>query len=134
VPPLALGDWPRTRSPTKVCDLNPFKGIRVRAGDPRAQKKRRPIRVFSFQEMHRFAKAAGRHEALVRTFTDTGMRLGEVLPLRAEDFDGETLQVAAPPMRGRSSMAPRPTMERGAPAASSQSSRPSRGGAKPSST
>lgn len=43
--------------------------------------------------MHRFAKAAGRYEALVRTFTDTGMRLGEVLPLRPEDFDGETLQV-----------------------------------------
>lgn len=77
----------------EVCDLNPFKGIRVRASDPRAQKKRRPIRVFSFEEMHRFAKAAGRYEALVRTFTDTGMRLGEVLPLRAEDFDGETLQV-----------------------------------------
>ena len=43
--------------------------------------------------MHRFAKAAGRYEALVRTFTDTGMRLGEVLPLRPQDFDGETLQV-----------------------------------------
>lgn len=77
----------------EVCDLNPFKGIRIRANDPRAQKKRRPIRVFSFEDMHRFAKAAGRHEALVRTFTDTGMRLGEVLPLRREDFDGETLQV-----------------------------------------
>lgn len=77
----------------EVCDLNPFKGIRVRANDPRARKKRRPIRVFSFDEMHRFAKAAGRYETLVRTFTDTGMRLGEVLPLRPEDFDGETLQV-----------------------------------------
>jgi integrase len=77
----------------EVCDLNPFKGIRIRANDPRAKKKRRPIRVFSFEEMHRFAKAAGRYEALVRTFTDTGMRLGEVLPLRPEDFDGETLQV-----------------------------------------
>jgi integrase len=77
----------------EVCDLNPFKGIRIRASDPRAQKKRRPIRVFSFDEMHGFAKAAGRYEALVRTFTDTGMRLGEVLPLRAEDFDGDTLQV-----------------------------------------
>lgn len=64
----------------EVCDLNPFKGIRIRASDPRARKKRRPIRVFSFEEMHRFAKAAGRYEALVRTFTDTGMRLGEVLP------------------------------------------------------
>jgi integrase len=77
----------------EVCDLNPFKGIRIRANDPRAQKRRRPIRVFTFEEMHAFAKSAGRYETLVRTFTDTGMRLGEVLPLRPEDFDGETLQV-----------------------------------------
>jgi integrase len=27
--------------------------------------------------MHRFAKAAGRYEAMVRVFTDTGLRLGE---------------------------------------------------------
>jgi integrase len=77
----------------EVADLNPFKGVRIRANDPRAKKKRRPIRVFSFEEMHRFAKAAGDYEALVRVFTDTGMRLGEVLPLRREDFDGETLKV-----------------------------------------
>ncbi len=77
----------------EVADLNPFKGVRIRANDPRAKKKRRPIRVFSFEEMHRFAKAAGRYEAMVRVFTDTGLRLGEVLPLRPEDFDGETLQV-----------------------------------------
>ena len=77
----------------EVCDLNPFKGVRIRANDPRAKKKPKPIRVFSFEEMHRFAKAAGRYEAMVRVFTDTGMRLGEVLPLRREDFDGETLQV-----------------------------------------
>jgi hypothetical protein len=44
----------------EIADLNPFKGVRVRAGDPRATKKRRPIRVFSFEEMHAFAKAAGR--------------------------------------------------------------------------
>ena len=77
----------------EVCDLNPFKGIRIRANDPRAKKKRRPIRVFSFEEMHAFAKAAGRYQALVRTFTDTGMRLGEVLPLHRDDFDGETLRL-----------------------------------------
>jgi integrase len=77
----------------EVCDLNPFKGIRIRANDPRARKKRRPIRVFSFEQMHDFAKAAGRYEAMVRVFTDTGMRLGEVLPLHREDFDGDTLQV-----------------------------------------
>lgn len=77
----------------EVADLNPFKGVRVRANDPRAKKKRRPIRVFSFEQMHAFAKAAGSYEAMVRVFTDTGMRLGEVLPLRVEDFDGETLKV-----------------------------------------
>lgn len=77
----------------EVADLNPFKGVRVRAGDPRAKKKKRPIRVFSFEEMHAFAKAGGPYEAMVRVFTDTGMRLGEVLPLRRVDFDGETLQV-----------------------------------------
>lgn len=77
----------------EVCDLNPFKGFRIRANDPRAKKKPRPIRVFTFEEMHRFAKAAGRYEAMVRVFADCGLRLGEVLPLRREDFDGETLQV-----------------------------------------
>jgi integrase len=77
----------------EVADLNPFKGVRVRSNDPRAKKKRRPIRVFSFEQMHAFAKAAGRYEAMVRVFTDTGMRLGEVLPLRVEDFGGETLKV-----------------------------------------
>jgi integrase len=77
----------------EVADLNPFKGVRVRANDPRAKKKRRPIRVFSFERMHAFAKAAGRYEAMVRVFTDTGMRLGEVLPLQRDDFDGETLKV-----------------------------------------
>jgi integrase len=30
---------------------------------------------------------------MIRVFTDTGLRLGEVLPLRREDFDGKTLQV-----------------------------------------
>jgi len=77
----------------EVAELNAFKGVRIRANDPRAKKKRRPIRVFSFEQMHAFAKAAGRYEALVRTFTDTGMRLGEVLPLHRDDFDGETLRL-----------------------------------------
>jgi integrase len=77
----------------EVGDLNPFKGVRIRASDPRAQKRPRPIRVFTFEQMHAFAKAAGNYEAMVRVFTDTGLRLGEVLPLRPQDFDGETLQV-----------------------------------------
>lgn len=60
----------------EVCDLNPFKGIRIRANDPRARKKPRLIRVFTFEEMHRFAKSAGRYEAMVRVFTDCGLRAG----------------------------------------------------------
>src|ERR1043166_709031 len=43
--------------------------------------------------MHPSAKGAGPLEPMVRVFTDTGMRLGEVLPLRREDFDSETLKV-----------------------------------------
>jgi integrase len=85
----------------EVCDLNAFKGIRIRANDPRAKKKPRPIRVFTFEEMHRFAKAAGHYEAMVRVFTDCGLRLGEVLALRREDFDGETLQVRRTTHEGR---------------------------------
>jgi hypothetical protein len=77
----------------EVTDLNPFKGVRIRAGDPRAKKKRRPIRVFSFEEMHRFAKAAGRYEAMVRIFTDTGMRLGGGPAPAQGGLDGETLRV-----------------------------------------
>jgi integrase len=111
----------------EICDLNPFKGIRIRASDPRARKRRRPIRVFSFEEMHCFAKAAGRYEALVRTFTDTGMRLGEVLPLRARTSTARPSRFAAPPTRGRSSRAPRPTTARKARAGSSRSRRPSPG-------
>lgn len=38
---------------------------------------------------------------MVRLFTDTGMRLGEVLPLRREDFNGETLQVRCTAHEGR---------------------------------
>jgi integrase len=77
----------------EVADLNPFKGLRIRANDPRARKGRRPVRVFSFDQMHAFAEAAGPYETMVRVFADTGMRLGEVLPLQGQDFDGETLVV-----------------------------------------
>jgi integrase len=77
----------------EIAERNPFKGVRVRANDPRVRKRLRPIRVFSFEAMHHFAMAAGAHEAIVRVFTDAGLRLGEVLPLRRSDFDGRTLRV-----------------------------------------
>lgn len=85
----------------EVIGGNPFKGLRVRASDPRARKPRRPVRVFGFAEMHRFARASGPHEAMVRVFTDTGLRLGEVLPLRREDFDGASLHIRRTAHEGR---------------------------------
>ena len=93
----------------EVCDLNPFKGVRSAPTTREQRKKPRSIRVFSFEEMHRFAKAAGRYETMVCVFTDTGLRLGEVLPLRHKDYDGETLQVRRTAHEGESPRAPRPT-------------------------
>jgi len=43
----------------EIADLNPFKGVRVRANDPRAKKQRRPIRVFSFEECTASPKRQG---------------------------------------------------------------------------
>ena len=71
----------------EVAEMNPFRGLRVSANDPRAKKRPREVRVFSFAQMHSFAAAAGRDwEAMIRTFSDTGMRLGEVLPLERGDL------------------------------------------------
>jgi integrase len=89
-------------------EVNPVKGVRVRANDPRIRRPRRAVRVFSFEEMHEFAAAArrawiARHptsaghapviEVLVRTFADTGARLGEVLPLRRTGLKSGTFEI-----------------------------------------
>jgi hypothetical protein len=118
----------------EVCDLNPFKGIRIRANDPRAQKKPRPIRVFTFEEMHRFAKAAGRYEAMVRVLTDCGLRLGEVLPYVAKTSTAKPSRSVAPPTRVRFSTVPRPTTASPTPAAPFQCRQRSLGCSKPKST
>jgi integrase len=88
----------------ELADVNPVKGVVIRANDPRVKKQPRPLRVFSFDEMHAFAATAGtawlaekQHravgyvpvvQALVRMFSDSGLRLGEILPLERGDFDG----------------------------------------------
>lgn len=99
-------------------DQNPFRGLRVRASDPRITKPPKEIRVWSFQEMHDFADSAalprlaldgtevcrtprqavaeiqaGRYrQAMIRTLSDTGLRLGEMLALRREDYDGDYIR------------------------------------------
>lgn len=101
----------------ELADVNPFKGVKVKGNDPRASKPARTTRIWSFEEMHAFAEAAAlprlgadgkpfeRNErqaaneaaagqlrrVMIRTITDTGLRLGEVLALRRADFDGERL-------------------------------------------
>lgn len=99
---------------------NAFMGVRLRGDDPRIRKPARPVRVWSFEQMRAFA-AGGRaemraatkrpldsrnrtrrpakprhysphnYEALLLTPALTGLRLGEFLALRREDFDGEVL-------------------------------------------
>lgn len=75
------------------CGANPARGVRVRASDPRVTGARRPARVFAFAELHAFAACAGAYEPMIRTFTDTGMRLGEVLALERAGFDGEWFEL-----------------------------------------
>jgi integrase len=63
--------------------VNPFKAVRVRAADPRVTKPARETRIWSLDEMHEFAAAAGsRNEPMIRMLSDCGMRVGEMLALR----------------------------------------------------
>jgi integrase len=100
----------------EVAEDNAFKGLRLRRSDPRARKASRQVRIWSFEQMRTFA-AGGRpevrakterpgsrwgqcfqphdYEALILTPGLTGLRLGEVLALRREDFDGQVLRVRA---------------------------------------
>lgn len=106
----------------EAAEANPFRGIRLRREDPRARKDSRPIRIWSFEQMRAFA-AAGRaavrarterppapaardrsrrrarcfpardYEAMLLTPALTGVRLGELLALCSEDFEGDSLLV-----------------------------------------
>ena len=84
----------------ELCDVNPFKGVRVRASDQRAVKAPRPVRVFSFEQMHAVAAAAGRYEAMLRTLADCGLRVGELFALRRADLAGDLLTVAGSAWKG----------------------------------
>jgi integrase len=73
----------------EVAEVNPFRGVSARSTDPRVTKAPRTIRVWSFEDMHRFAAAGDRWEAMLRVFADCGLRLGEVLPLERGDLVGD---------------------------------------------
>lgn len=88
----------------EVCELNPFRGVKVKASDPRVQKGSRVIRSWSWEQMHGFAAAAATAttsnteettpwdawrptyaEPMVRLLSDCGLRIGELLPLYRTD-------------------------------------------------
>ena len=63
--------------------VNPFKGVRLRTGDPRVAKPGREARIWTMDQMHEFAAAAGsRNEPMIRMLSECGMRVGEMLALR----------------------------------------------------
>jgi integrase len=98
---------------------NAFMGVKLRANDPRIQKPPRKPRIWSFEQMREFARggrpevraatkrppdrrnrgrykqkdrfySAHDYEALILTPGFTGLRLGEFLALRRDDFDGSS--------------------------------------------
>jgi integrase len=85
----------------EFCEFNPWIGIKVRDDDRRASKQLRPLRVWSFAEMHAFAVHAGRHEAMIRTLADCGLRVGELFALRRAGLDDGILRVAGTAWEGQ---------------------------------
>lgn len=95
----------------ELAEVNAFKGVRVRANDQRAGRQRKQMRVFSWEQMHAVAGAAGaartgvakpsrmdawrstHAEAMIRTLSDCGLRIGELFALRRADLDGSFLHV-----------------------------------------
>lgn len=93
----------------EVAEVNFVRGVRVRASDPRVTGQLRPPRVFAFEQMHQFAAAGGKHEPMLRVFTDCGLRLGEVLGLERADFDGDQISVTGSAHNGRFTPGDQPT-------------------------
>ena len=72
-----VGNVLRTRSRMSCAETNPWRGVKVRDDDRRAVKKAlESLRVWAFEDSHRFAAAAGRYEPMIRTLADCGLRIG----------------------------------------------------------
>jgi integrase len=86
----------------ELCDVNPFKGVRVRGNDPRATKARKQPTVLSWEQMHAFARAAGEHEPMIRMLADCGLRIGELFALRraAQDLKAGVFAVTGSAWEG----------------------------------
>jgi integrase len=83
----------------ELTESNPARGVRLSANDPRVRTRARPIRVWSWEQMHDFARAAAEvrtgkrgpsvmdewravyAEPMIRTFSDAFARISEVLAI-----------------------------------------------------
>lgn len=80
----------------ELIEVNPIRGIKVRANDPRIRKPPREPKVWSMEQMHEFAAAAptAQGKAMIRVLSDCGLRLGEMLALeRIAHTQGGVLRV-----------------------------------------
>lgn len=87
----------------ELADVNPWQGAKVREDDRRAVKRARKPRVWSLEEMHRFAACAGVYEPMIRVLSDCGPRIGEVFALRRSlaDLKSGVLRVSGSAWEGR---------------------------------
>jgi integrase len=85
----------------EVCELNPWLRVKVRDDDRRATKRARRLRVWSFDEMHAFAAQSERYEAMIRTLSDCGIRVGELFALQRTHLDDGMLRVRGTGWEGR---------------------------------
>lgn len=65
---------------------NPFFGLRVRKDDPRAGRATRVPALLTWEQMYAIARAAGKHEPLIRAMSDCGLRKGEAFALQERDL------------------------------------------------
>ena len=85
----------------EVCELNPWLRVKVRDDDRRATKHARRLWVWSFDEVHAFAAEAGRYEAMIRTLSDCGLRVGELFALQRAYADDGMLRIRGTAWEGR---------------------------------
>lgn len=99
----------------ELVEFNPFLGVKVKASDPRISKPARQPQVWSWEDMHRFAKTAGTvkrkegwndwrpiyAEPMIRVLSDCGLRLGELLALYRADLEGDVLHVRRTAWQGK---------------------------------
>jgi integrase len=89
--------WEDALDDEYVSTANPFARLRIASNDPRVQTPRRQIRVWSWEEMHRFAAASAEFSeqapAMIRLLSDCGLRMGEMLALERRHVHADTLEV-----------------------------------------